>query len=476
MNDIIFENIESVGEAVKNKKISPVELTEWTLKQIKEHEPVLNAFITIMEEEALTQAKSLEKEISQNHYRGPLHGIPIAVKDILQTKGVKTTNGSKIFEGFIPSEDATAVAKLRKAGAIIIGKANLHEFAMGATTENPHYGNTKNPWNLSRIPGGSSGGSAVITATGMAFGAVGTDTAGSIRLPAAMCGTVGFKPTYGLVSKKGCFSFSWSLDHVGPMTRTVKDAAILLESIRGYDSEDPSTVKRNDSVMFDQSLGDLKGVKLGFYEPYMFSGIDDGVKKVIEKAFRDLESLGADIVPIDLPGIEHALNALKSIAQAEVVSVHAPLLKKYGHLYGDDLKYRFEFGSEVSAGTYIQAQRIRDQFVRDTIAQMSGVDALIGPTNVQPPFEIGTMVPEMAISNMFTLGKTPLANILGFPALSVPCGFTEENLPVGMQLIGKPFSDKKVLQIGECYEKTTKWSSKLKTNTNYTQQVTKGRF
>jgi len=461
MTDILFESIETVVTHIKNKQLSPVELTQLTINQIHEHEPRLNAFITVMEEEAMVQAKQLERELEYNQIRGPLHGIPIAIKDILQTKGVRTTNGSKIFERWIPSEDAAAVQKLRKAGAIIIGKANLHEFAMGTTTENPHYGITRNPWDGTRIPGGSSGGSAVVTATGMAFGAVGTDTAGSIRLPAAMCGTVGLKPTYGLVSRHGCLPFSWSLDHVGPMTRTVKDAAIMLEVMKGHDHRDRSTVKRNDSVLF-KPLTDLKGVKFGFYEPYMFSGIDDGVKDVIEQAFRQLELLGAEIVPIDLPGIEQALDALKAIAQAEVVSFHKPLLKKYSHLYGDDLKYRFEYGSEVSAATYIHAQRRRDQFVREILKQLSGLDALIGPTNVKSPFEIGTMVPEMAISNMFTLGKTPLANILGYPALSVACGFTTENLPVGLQFIGKPFTERRLLQVGDCYEQSEHWVKALK--------------
>ncbi|MBD1381706.1 amidase [Metabacillus arenae] len=468
MNKFLFETIETACKAIKNKQLSPVELTQMTLNQIHEHDPRLNAFITVIEEEALAQAKQLEAEIVNNHVRGPLHGIPIAVKDILQTKGVQTTSGSKIFEGWIPDEDAAAVKRLREAGAIIIGKANLHEFAMGATTENPHFGSTRNPWNVTRIPGGSSGGSAVATATGMAFGAVGTDTAGSIRLPAAMCGTVGFKPTYGLVSRTGCLPFSWSLDHVGPMTRTVKDAATMLEVMKGYDQKDRVFVKRNVPVSFDESLNGLKGVKLGFYEPYMFSGIDHEVKRVIKQAFRHLESLGAEIVPIDIPGIDQALNALKAIAQSEVVSFHEPLLKKFGHVYGDDLKYRFEFGSDVSATGYLRAQRKRDQFVRETINQMKGIDALVGPTNVQPPFEIGTMVPEMAISNMFTLGKTPLANILGFPSLSVACGFTSENLPVGLQFIGKPFSDQRVLQIGDCYEKSEKWVQALKNNQVYT--------
>lgn len=359
-----------------------------------------------MEEEAMEQAKQLEIESQKNHIRGPLHGIPIAVKDILQTKGVLTTGGSKIFQDWVPKEDATSIKKLKQAGAIIIGKTNLHEFAMGATTENPHYGSTKNPWDITRIPGGSSGGSAVATATGLAFGAVGSDTAGSIRLPAAFCGTVGFKPTYGLVSREGCLPFSWSLDHIGPMTRSVKDAAFMLEVMRGYDPNDRSTVKRDEFKMSDYSLlNDLKGIKFGIYEPYMFSGIDQDIKEVIEQAFDQLEALGAEIVPIHLPGIEEALNALKCIAQSEVVSFHQPLLRRHGDLYGNDLKYRFQFGREVSATSYINAHRIRNQFVKETIKQMKDIDALIGPTNIQRPFKIGTMVPEQAISNMFTLGK-----------------------------------------------------------------------
>ncbi|WP_259455720.1 amidase [Bacillus sp. PK3_68] len=327
MSDILFDTIETVGELVRNKKISPVELTKLTLERIDLHEPGLSAFITITKEEALVQAKEAEKEIQKGNWRGPLHGVPIAVKDLLQTKGVRTTGGSKIFEQWIPSEDAFAVQKLKEAGAVIVGKANLHEFAMGATTENPHYGSAKNPWDLTRIPGGSSGGSAVATATGMAFAAVGTDTAGSIRLPAAMCGTVGFKPTYGLVSREGCFPFSWSLDHIGPMTRTVKDAVIMLEAMQGYDPKDSSSVKKDQEVLFRHSLPDLQGIKLGFHEAYMFAGIDESIRRVIDQAFEQLRALGAEIVPIELPGIERALEALKVIAQSEVVSFHEPLLK-----------------------------------------------------------------------------------------------------------------------------------------------------
>ncbi|PID01769.1 Asp-tRNA(Asn)/Glu-tRNA(Gln) amidotransferase GatCAB subunit A [Sporosarcina sp. P2] len=467
MSEILFETIESVGSLIQKKKVSPVELTKLSLARIKEYDPTLKAFITVMEDEAINQARVLESELQNGEIRGPLHGIPIAVKDILQTAGARTTGGSKIFKNWIPDEDATAVHRMKEAGAIIIGKANLHEFAMGATTENPHYGSAKNPWDITKIPGGSSGGSAVATATGMAFGSIGTDTAGSVRLPAAMCGTVGFKPTYGLVSRYGGFPFSWSLDHVGPMTRTVKDAAIMLEAMKGYDPKDDSSVKKNHAIYFNESLQSLKGITLGFYEPYMYSGIDTDVKRVIEQAFDQLKFLGAEIVPIDLPGINEALDGLKTIAQSEVVSFHDPLLKKHGDLYGDDLKFRFQFGRDISATDYINAQRTRRQFVQNTMRQMSGIDALIGPTNVQPPFEIGTMVSEQAISNMFTLGKTPLANILGFPALSVACGFTKTKLPVGLQIIGRPFSDKKILEIGDCYEQSQQWFQALKLNRNY---------
>lgn len=467
MSELLFETIETVGSLIQNKKLSPVELTKMSLARIKEYDSTLKAFITVTEEDALHQAKILEDELQSGKVRGPMHGIPIAVKDLLQTAGVRTTGGSKIFENWIPDQDATSVQRMKDAGAIIIGKANLHEFAMGATTENPHYGSARNPWDITRIPGGSSGGSAIATATGMAFGSIGTDTAGSVRLPAAMCGTVGFKPTYGLVSRHGSFPFSWSLDHVGPMTRTVKDAAIMLEIMKGHDSKDHSSVKKNHSIYFKEPLQDLKGVKLGFYEPYMFSGIDTEVQHVIEQAFDQLRLLGAEIVPIDLPGINEALEALKTIAQSEVVSFHDPLLKKHGDLYGDDLKFRFQFGLDISATAYINAQRVRKEFVERTIEQMAGIDALIGPTNVQPPFEVGTMVPEQAISNMFTLGKTPLANILGFPSLSVACGFLEAQLPVGLQLIGKPFSDRRVLEIGDCYERSEQWVQALKSNKNY---------
>ena len=457
MSELLFDTIDNTSRRIADKELSPVELTKLTIERIRQVEPALNAFITVSDEQALEQAKVLETEAQKGYIRSPLHGVPIAVKDMVQTKDILTTGGSKIFGDWVPDEDAAVVRLLKEAGAVIIGKANLHEFAMGATTENPHYGSTRNPWNGKYIPGGSSGGSAVATAAGMAFGAIGTDTAGSIRLPAAMCGTAGIKPTYDLVSREGGLPFSWSLDHVGPMTRTIKDSAIMLEAMIGPNGQ-KSTFNERDN---------LKGIKLGFYEPYMYSGIDSDVKNVIEKAFQQLESLGAEIIPIELPFIDSALEGLKTIAQSEVVAYHEPLLKKHGDLYGDDLKYRFQYGRDISATSYINAQRVRKKFIQSTLTQMKGIDALIGPTNVQPPFEIGTMVPEQAISNMFVLGKTPLANILGFPALSVACGFTKDHFPVGLQMIGKPFSDHHIMEIADCYEHSESWTAALKENKSY---------
>src|SRR5690625_4909979 len=259
---------------MKTKELSPVELTKASLDRIKKLDSYLGSFITVMEEEALEQAKEREKEITEEKYRGPLHGIPISIKDMLKTKGVRTTGGSKVFSDWIPDDDATVVKKLYDAGAIIVGKANLHEFAMGATTENPHYGSTKNPWNKTLIPGGSSGGSAVNTAVGMVYGSIGTDTAGSVRVPGARCGYGGNKPTYGLVSREGGIPFSWSLDHIGPMTRTVEDAAVILDVIKGYDPKDHTSVKRDIPVLFDERKDNLEGVVLGFHERYMFDGIE----------------------------------------------------------------------------------------------------------------------------------------------------------------------------------------------------------
>ncbi|WP_134700623.1 amidase [Ammoniphilus sp. YIM 78166] len=467
MSEPYFTDISSLSSLIQSRRLSPVELTEMLLQRIEQVNPTVNAFIKVMADDARKQADEREREVMEGRIRGPLHGVPIAIKDILETKGHETTAGSKIFANWIPDRDATVVQKLQEAGAVLIGKANLHEFAMGATTENPHYGVCRNPWDLERVPGGSSGGSAVAVATGLCFGAIGTDTAGSIRLPAAMCGIAGIKPTYGRVSRHGCLPFSWSLDHIGPMTRTVKDAAIMLEAISGFDPLDSSSASRPPDVLWREGLPDLKGVRLAVVRQHFFEDLDTELNRVVEQAILDMQALGAEVVEIELPGLADALQALKLIAQSEVLAFHQPLLNQYKEWYGEDLQYRFEFGQSISAVQYLNAQRTRSKMIQEAKVKLSDYDALLAPANARQPFHIGTVPPDQAISNMFTLGRTPFGNITGFPALTLPCGFMPGNLPVGLQLIGKPFEERRILQIAEVYERSQPWVARLSENQAY---------
>lgn len=467
MKELFFKDIQTISGLLQRKEISLVELTKQLLERIEELEPTLNAYITVLKEEALEQAVLMEKELVEGNIRSSLHGVPIAIKDIFDTKGSITTSGSKVFENFIAERDAKVVEQLKAAGAIVIGKTNLHEFAMGATTENPHYGSTRNPWNIKKIPGGSSGGSAVAVATGTAFGAVGTDTGGSIRLPASLCGIVGLKPTYNLVNTDGCKPLSWTLDHIGPMTRTVAESRILLRIMA-----DPANVSFID---LDTELTDLHGVRIGVCEKYFFENMDPEMKNVVQAAILQLEELGAEMVSIKLEDLEEAIEAQKVISKSEAYTFHEETFAKTPELYGKDTAYRLSLGHSVPATQYIRARNTRKCFighVLETMAQQ-GLDILFTPTNTNPPFDIGSIPPEESLNNIFTLGRTPLGNLLGFPVISVPCGFTEEKMPVSFQLIGKPYDDGEILNIAEVYEKSTNWVSYLEKNDAYkTENIT----
>lgn len=464
---LMFQDIDSLSRLIRAKQLSPLELTGRVLQRIERLNPVLNAYIRVASEEAMRQAETLHEEMMRGEIRGPLHGIPIAVKDIIQTKGIATTAGSKVFRNWVPDEDAFVVQRLKAAGAVIVGKANLHEFAMGATTENPHYGTARNPWDLDKIAGGSSGGCAAALAAGMGYGAIGTDTAGSIRQPAALTGTVGLKPTYGRVSRHGCLPFSWSLDHIGPMTRTVKDAAILLEAIAGHDSRDDSSARETVPHYLAAPLPDLKGKRIAVCREYFFEGMHPEIEQAVNRALQRLTDLGAEIAEIRIPGLADAQWAARIIAQSEGYSFHKPMLEKLPHLYSEDVKFRLEFGKQVSAEAYIRAQRLRRKFVADALAAMEGTAILAAPMNHNPPFSIHSVAPEDAINNMFRLAKAPLANLLGFPALSVPCGFTSGNLPIGLQLIARPFAENELLRIGDLYERSEPWTKRLAENAVY---------
>jgi len=461
MNELFFKDMQTISGLLQRKEISPVELTNQLLERIEELEPTLNAYIAVLKEEALEQAALMEKELAEGNIRSPLHGVPIAIKDIFETKDSITTSGSKVFEQFIAERDAKVVEQLKAAGAIIIGKTNLHEFAMGATTENPHYGPTRNPWNIQKIPGGSSGGSAVAVATGTAFGAVGTDTGGSIRLPAALCGIVGLKPTYNLVHTEGCTPLSWTLDHIGPMTRTAADSRMMLRIMA-----DP---KNANLIDLDTEITDLHGVRIGVCEEYFFENMDPEMKNVVDAAMLRLKELGAEIVAVKLENLEEAIEAQKMISKSEAYTFHEENFAKTPELYGKDTAYRLSLGHSIPATQYIRARNIRKHFIGHVLEKMAQqrLDVLFTPTNTTPPFDIGSIPPEESLNNIFTLGRTPLGNLLGFPVISVPCGFTKEKMPVGFQLIGKPYDDGKILNIAEVYEKSTNWVSYLEKNTAY---------
>jgi aspartyl-tRNA(Asn)/glutamyl-tRNA(Gln) amidotransferase subunit A len=446
-------SIAQLAPLIAGKQLSPVELTRETLRRIESLEPVIKAFIRILADDAIAQAKRLEKEVLEGRWRGPLHGIPVAVKDILQTRGIATTAGSKVLEHWIPGEDATVISKLKQAGAILIGKTNLHEFAMGATTENPHYGTTRNPWNPAKIAGGSSGGSAAALAAGMCFGAIGTDTGGSIRLPSALCGTVGLKPTYGRVSKHGCVPFSWSHDHVGPMGRTVRDTAAMLAAIAGYDPKDVSTSKRPVPAYLKQPLEHLRGITVGVCREYFFEDVCPEIREAVENAISRMERLGAEIVEIHIPDLSAAQRAAPIITQSESYAFHQAMFMKAEALYGEDVKLRLQKAREIPAYDYVQAQRIRRRFIEQTLAAMEQVDLIAAPMNHNPPLDIGSVPAEESFYVLYRLAKAQPVNLLGFPALSVPCGFTSERLPIGLQLIGKPFAEDDLLRDGDLYER-----------------------
>ncbi|WP_201318236.1 amidase [Paenibacillus sp. EPM92] len=461
MYDLFFETISSVASSLKKKEISPVELTTKLLERIERLEPTLNAFITVLSDDALTQAKLLEQELQQGNVRGPLHGVPIAIKDVFETKDRITTAGSKIFESWKPDKDAAVIQCLKDAGAIIIGKNNLHEFCAGSTTENPHYGQTRNPWDVNKIPGGSSGGSAVAVATGMCFGAVGTDTTGSVRLPSSICGVVGLKPTYEVVSREGLVPLSWTFDHIGPISRTVEDSAIMLSVMA--DKDKLGKLDLNLSFQKDS----LYGVRIGVCDDYFFEHMDPEMKDIVHTAIQKLQDLGAEIIEINLPNTDQALEAQKTIAKSEAYSFHKPMFDKYPERYGKDLNVRLNSGKEVTASEYLQAQRFRRRFIDNALHTLRQCDIIVSPTNVIVPYDIGTIPPEKTINNIFNLGKTAIASFLGFPAITVPCGFTRQLLPVGMQLIGKPYSEGLLLEVGSVYEKSENWVDYLRVNRAY---------
>ena len=459
-SDICYLTIAETSDLIGSKQLSPVEVVDAHLERIGQTDARLNSFITLLETESLTAAKAAEADIQAGRYRGPLHGIPIGLKDLYYTRGVRTTVGSKIMSDFVPDEDATVVEKFREAGAVIIGKLQMHEFAIGSSSENPHYGPAHNPWETDRVTGGSSGGSASAVASGQCMGALGTDTGGSVRIPASLCGIVGLKPTFGRVSKYGVFPAAWSLDTVGPMTRAVRDAAIVLNAIAGHDPRDPSSSPRARED-FTVELGkDVNGVRIGIPREHFFDVIDEEVKGSMLDASRVLEGLGASVEEVSIPLLEYA-EQIGTISSAEAAEVHSDNLRDRAGDIDPEVRARLETGTLTTAVQYIRAQRARAAFNRQVRQTMKRVDILLTPTTAVTAPRIG--------QKMVTVGdreepRLPLLarltrpfNLGGLPAISVPCGFTSAGMPIGLQLAGRPFEEAAVLRVAHAYEQATDW-------------------
>jgi aspartyl-tRNA(Asn)/glutamyl-tRNA(Gln) amidotransferase subunit A len=460
-SELCYTSLRGLATLIQRQEVSPVEATQAVVDRVEKFDRQLNSFITLLRDEAMTQARAAEQEIRAGGYRGPLHGIPIAVKDLFYTKGNQTTAGSKILRDFKPAYDATVISKLHDAGAILIGKLNMHEFARGATNMNSLIGACNNPWDTLRMPGGSSGGSAAAVAAGLCFGSLGSDTGGSIRIPAALCGIVGVKPTYGRVSRHGVFPLSWSLDHVGPMTRTVADAALMLQVIAGHDRHDPTT---RTAVVPDYSAAltrDIEGARLGIPQEFYFEQLDAEVRDSVRAAIQTLERAGAQVEEVSLPLSKYAASAGRIISLAESAEIHEQFLKTRLADYTAEVRAGLLAGQLVLGKHYLKAQRLRSLIRQEMAAALRRVDVLVTPTVPIPAPRIGqTMVDigQETVNVTWALSRlTHPANLAGFPAISVPCGLSLGELPIGLQLIGRPFAEATVLQLGYAYEQETTW-------------------
>lgn len=444
-------SIADASDLLRRKQISPVELTQSCLARIEQLNPVINAFITVMHAGALAQAREVENEICAGNWRGPLHGIPIGLKDLIDTAGVKTTCGSALFAERVPADDAEIVRRLKSAGAVVIGKQNMQEFAYGGTSTSSYFGPVKNPWDVERIAGGSSGGSAAAVATGMCFGAIGTDTGGSIREPAAFCGIVGLKPTYGRVSARGVFPLSVSLDHVGPLCRNVTDTALMLQAIAGYDPLDTTSVDwPTDSYACALELKTKP--RIGIVRRPFFGDLDPEIAHAVDEALKQIGDLSSDILEVDLPSTPTAVQA------PEVYAVHAKYFSASPELYGRWIQERLRQAAAVDTVSYIKARQELDRVRRDVGDVFSKVDLLVTPTSPVPPITISealAMSPDPA--GELWLRNTRPFNAYGLPTISVPCGFTRAGLPIGLQIAGPNFAEASVLSFAHSFEEATQW-------------------
>lgn len=453
-------SIAEAADLIRRKKLSPVELTEACFARIGSLDVRLRAFITVTRQGALATAQQAATAIAGGSYKGPLHGIPLALKDLFDTADVRTTAGSKIMADRVPEEDAEATARLKAAGAVLLGKLNLHEFAYGATGVNPHYGATANPWDSTRITGGSSSGSGAAVASAMTLGALGTDTGGSVRIPSALCGITGLKPTYGRVSRRGVIPLSWALDHVGPMARSAADAALILGAVAGHDPGDETT-SEEPVPDYAKLLDDprLKSLRVGVPREYFFDDVDAEVLAAVRAAISLLADLKAEVSEVSLPRIGEAPAAVNAIMLPEALAYHQRWLAERPQDYGDDVRGRLEMGLLYPALSYVQAQRLRSLIVEEWRENVfDRVDLLAVPTTPvpAPTLEEGDLQATLTLIRF-----TNPFNLVGVPAVSIPCGFSGGGLPIGLQLVGRWFEEGTVLRAAHAYQQTTDWHKQV---------------
>jgi len=453
-----LSTISELALSLRRKDVSPVEITRNCLTRIEKLNPTLNAFITVTAQSALAEARTAEAEILRGEWRGPLHGVPVALKDLIDTAGVRTTAASALHKDRVPTHDAEVVRRLRQAGAVIVGKNNLHEFAYGGSSLVSYFGEVHNPWDAGRIAGGSSGGSAATVVARLAYAAIGTDTAGSIREPAALCGCVGLKPTYGRVSSRGVIPLSSSLDHVGPLAATVADTAIVLLAIAGYDAADITSVNVPVEDYVSATGEGATGLRVGVPRKYFFDDLDSEVAAAMEHALRGIQSLGAGIREVRFG--ENEVPTDRTLQAAESYAYHAENVARSSDLYQAETLRRIRSGEKVSAPEYIQRRRELEEARRSIRAVFADVDVLVTPTMPMPAPAIADLKANpdaLRPAELRLLRNTRPFNVWGLPSISVPCGFTQSGLPIGLQIAGPHWREDLVLRVAHAYEQATAW-------------------
>jgi len=452
-------SLADLGALIRAKRVSPVEVTEQALARIEQFNPRWNAFLTVTADLARKQARTAEAEIMKGEYRGPLHGVPVGLKDLIYTRGIRTTFGSKITWDFIPDADAEVVERLFESGSVLVGKTALHEFAYGISNDNPHFGPTRNPWDPARVSGGSSGGSAVAVAAGLCYAALGTDTGGSIRIPASFCGIAGLKPTLGRVSLRNIQPLGYTLDHCGPMARTVVDVGLLYQVVSGYDPEDEFSVDRPvGEISLRKSLA---AVRVGVPDTFFFENVHPDVECAVRNAIEVIQGLGAETRPVSMPFIPQMVEVARNLLLIEAYAVHSGRFRDRPDDLGEDLKALFEKGRKLTAEQYVQTQRLRHSLCRKMERVFDDVNVIVTPATPLTAFPIG--------DTRVTLGGTEYDaraastrflrcfDASGHPALAVPCGTDSQGLPIGLQIVGRLWDEAAVLHAGYAYEQATDW-------------------